>query len=706
MKVPTIKRFSHLKIYIKLIILVILICLVPMGILSILSINNSSNEIVRAVYRSNQLYNEMTQERINDYFTVREGDARILSSSKIVREGMEGINSFQLKKDEISVLEEEFSEFFNEPLERYSYTDIFLTNTYGEVAFSLNYDKLDLAPLVVVGEYKDLAMSGKQNWSTVFRNSFIGDNIMVLSTPIYAIDVLAEEQTESIPIGTLNIVLNQEQITHIVQTSIEKIGNSGDAYIINAEGMLLTNTTKEPLNKDAALKIQVETALATELVEHINANNDKYTKTTRYASYHGNEVIGTAAVCYIGDELAGLIIEVDSKEALDRLDGFRRNLIFITLVLISLAVILSIVIARTISKPINKVTKISEQVANLNLRIHMNQYDETRSDEVGLLQNSILKSTKNLQQIISQVESGSKELVLSSDELGKIVTQSSELIDKITFEAGEIAVGSKEHSQHAEYSFNKTREVEQFVQEDHKSLKGMIRATIQIKEAVEAGLKDIARVDKVNSIAIETNKELHENILKSHDSFKKIESASEVISTIANQTNLLSLNASIEAARAGEAGLGFSVVANEIRALADHSKTHSIMIRKIIDELHLGTNKVEMNVEELIHVSEEQIESIHSTKNTYKQISDAIEFAQEQVETLTQTREIVSQGVTELENLMMGLSKTSEESVESTDRVFLLVESQKKMLSDIEASVRQQENLAKSLKDLVVVFDI
>lgn len=231
---------NNYKIHTKLLIMVVLTCLLPIALLSWLNISHSSNEIRNEIFKGNQLYTTLTNERINQYFSAREGDAAILAASQTISGGIGKLNSYSMGDTETQAILENFKNYLDIPIQRYGYTDIFLTNMYGEVVFSKNYDKLDIAPLVFSGDFCEKAMAGGQNWSEMFRNSFINDNIMVLATPVYA------EQGGGAPIGALNIVLNQAAVNDIVQNGIDKLGKTADSYIIDQSGLLLTNPMKAP----------------------------------------------------------------------------------------------------------------------------------------------------------------------------------------------------------------------------------------------------------------------------------------------------------------------------------------------------------------------------------------------------------------------------------------------------------------------------
>ena len=165
-----------------------------------------------------------------------------------------------------------------------------------------------------------------QNWSSVFRNSFIDDNIMVLSTPIFGY------QDEASPIGVLNIVLNQEEINRIVQSGIEKIGKTAQIYIVNDKGMLLTDTLKNKSEAIKALNYEVKSKAVDSLIKTLNRGEYDYSETKAYKNFQGKKVIGTVSTVNIGDSYSGIITEIEENEGFYKLYELRNNLILVALI--------------------------------------------------------------------------------------------------------------------------------------------------------------------------------------------------------------------------------------------------------------------------------------------------------------------------------------------------------------------------------------
>jgi methyl-accepting chemotaxis protein len=307
----------------KLLLMVLITGVLPILLISGIAVNSVSENIRNEIYKSNQLFTTMTQERINEYFSSREGDAKLLAESQIIRQGIEELNTFDKSEAEELKINENFEYLLNVALSKYEYTDIILTNKYKEVIYSLNYEPLDMAPLAVTGDVINKGSQGEQNWSPILRNSFIDDNIMILSTPVYGY-----EDSNQV-VGTLNLILNQEAINKIVQNGIEKIGDTGDAYLIDTDGMLLTNTIKGQYADEGVLKENIQTKASEVLSNALKEENLDFNETYAYKGYSGKSVIGTLSLVETGDMNTGLVIEVEESAALQNVKTIKDQLVLV-----------------------------------------------------------------------------------------------------------------------------------------------------------------------------------------------------------------------------------------------------------------------------------------------------------------------------------------------------------------------------------------
>ncbi|AFL99596.1 methyl-accepting chemotaxis protein [Desulfitobacterium dehalogenans ATCC 51507] len=694
-------HLDNLKIHNKLILMVLLTVLIPLMVLSLIFMNNASNKIKEQIINANELYATLTKERMNDYFYNREADARILAGSKVIGEGIAKLNGFNYTKLELEELNQNFKEFLNVALESHDYTDIVITNKYGEIVFSNNYEKNDIAPVIFSGDFNQKAMKGEQNWSPIFRNTFIDDNLIVLATPIYL------NPNETTPSGVLNIVLNQAKINEIVQNGIDKLGISGESYLIDAKGLLLTNTMKEQASVHIPLKDSIATEAVNSLTEPLLNETADFNKTTTYKSYSGKSVIGTLSVARIGDYPAGLVIEVEEGEAYSSIADLRRSLGIMVAFIILVAISLAIYLARSISKPIGRVIGVTNEIANYQLKsANIDEVEIARKDEIGDLERAITKIRDNLKSIIEEVEKSAGEVASSSQELKLNAQQSSQAIEQVVKNTTTISERTLEQAQVVRESSEKSRELSNVIMEDIGNLEEMTKATNDVNQQINSGLLIIEVLSTITNESSEANNEVYSSITQSNESSKKIEKASQLITSIAEQTHLLALNAAIEAVRAGQHGRGFGVVADEIRKLAEQSKESTNIIDRIVRELKRDNAQAVQTMAKLVNINHEQVESVRVTKEKYLEIAKAIKKVEERVRILNESSLDMDSMRFEVEEKLKQSVHMTEENSAGIGKVSESMEEQAASIQMITSASEILDECAQHLQVLVSQFKL
>ena len=215
--------------------------------------------------------------------------------------------------------------------------------------------------------------------------------------------------------------------------------------------------------------------------------------------------------------------------------------------------------------------------------------------------------------------------------------------------------------------------------------------------AVETGKERIAELNRKSEAAADMTKQLVSDIAAVNANSNNIGSIIETIQAIAQQTNLLSLNASIEAARAGEAGRGFAVVAEEIRNLADQSAQAGSQIQQIIENIQMTTEKTSACAIKTEGFLKEQSDSIEGTIEVFGDIADDVE---EMVQVLHRITANMSNMITdkgEVLDSIRSIASVSEEAAASTEEVTATVNTQ---LEGAKKLAEEAERLSKKVQQL------
>ncbi|MDF2179016.1 methyl-accepting chemotaxis protein [Aliiglaciecola sp. CAU 1673] len=249
------------------------------------------------------------------------------------------------------------------------------------------------------------------------------------------------------------------------------------------------------------------------------------------------------------------------------------QLVITIIALVVLVVVMARVITRSLVKPISEAARVADAIANNDLTAEI---DIDGNDEATALSRSLNNMQKNLRQTVSLIGDSSHQLATACEELNLItkdaeqnqlqqareLEQASSAVNELTVSIEEVATNATETAKESQQANDKT---------DY--------GAAQVKRTVSSIESLVATIKSSSANTEELSKQVG-----------NVRSVLEVIRGIAEQTNLLALNAAIEAARAGEAGRGFAVVADEVRALASRTKDSTTEIEEIVKAVESGTD--------------------------------------------------------------------------------------------------------------------
>lgn len=346
------------------------------------------------------------------------------------------------------------------------------------------------------------------------------------------------------------------------------------------------------------------------------------------------------------------------------------RIVFYMTVIVLVIAIIGIVGAGLISNTISRVLKSEitslEYLAMGNLNVQIDKKNLQRKDEIGDLSRAIDTLKTDLRSVIGGISESTNLLISSSDSLEQTSHQTFEnmdyvmqSVDTITTSAISQAKDTKSASDNITHMGNLIIETGSEADLLNKNADKMLIVSDKTTFAIDE-LKKISEEvgSSVNIIA-----ELTE---QTNESAKTIREAAEFISGIADETNLLSLNASIEAARAGEAGKGFAVVADEIQKLAVQSNEASSRIDKIVNTLIVDAEHVVDSMEQMKSVIGKQNEYIKSTEESVSEVMEEINESIEKIRNIEKRTQDLETARKEMMGMIAGLSDIADSNVVNT----------------------------------------
>ena len=537
-----------------------------------------------------------------------------------------------------SAVHEKFHSHIRDFLNEFEYYDIFLVDhESGDIIYSV-FKELDYTTSLIDGPYANSGIG--QVFKQANKLKTRDDTFLTDFAPYYpsynnpASFIASPIYDGNRKIGVLIFQMPVDRINGIM-TSFEKwnsvgLGASGETYLVGSDFKLRSQSRfLIEDKKNYVLAIQ-KTGLDQKIIDYIIAHNTTIglqpvntvgtnaalageTDFKIFPDYRNVPVLSAYAPLNIPDLKWAIMSEIDEAEALQPVYDMQNNLviasIIITLVMVSIGGAAGMFLANLISRPITRIAAsmedISEGEGDLTASIA-----ERGNDELTRVAASFNRFTGNIRNIISEVNSSSQNIEHASARLGQSSVDTRNNANTLVTETEMVATAVNEMSLTAQEIANNTGRAADLSNQANTHAQKGNSTSAEVKSVIETLVGDVSNASTV--------------IKKLESDSIEIGSVLDVIKAIAEQTNLLALNAAIEAARAGEQGRGFAVVADEVRTLASRTQTSTAEIQNMIEQIQSGTSSAVTAMEQANLRAEEGISKVTDFTSLLHEISDSV----------------------------------------------------------------------------------
>ncbi len=641
----------------KLILYFLILSIIPAGIIGILSYENSKKSLQENATDQLRFIRDTKKKEIETYFKESESRISYIAQEPSVIEAMSAFAKVPMNSEDYNSMYEKYNPIFLNSMNKMEYGDILLIDLKGNILYSA-FKEEDYGTNLLTGPYKDtnvaasfrmIKNSNDANLTAITDYEFYSpsDNkpILSIASPIFK---------ENQQVGVLIFKMGTDKIDEIVSNNHKwgslNLGSSGEVVLIGPDYKLRSNTRFVQSEEDEKIKAAQSAILLKEIrTKGTEAVMTGKTDVDTYLDYHNTKSFVAYTPINIHNLKWAVLVKIDEGEAFQSVYKLQKLMIFILLIFLIGIILVSVTISASIAKPLISMSKVAFQIAQGDLTVEIEK--ENRSDEIGILMESI-------GDMLNHLRKQTKEII-------NVVNVVSSSVNEITVSLTQVTSGAAETSSAVSETTATVEEVKQTVYLSSEKTKNVSNGAKHSLEISKTGDKATENSIEGMKIINSQMQEIAQSIIALSEKSQNISELIERVDHISEQSNILAVNASIEAAKAGEQGKGFSVVAQEIRNLAEESKQGTKQIRSILKDIQKATNTAVMTTEKGIKVVDVGVQQANEARNAIEKLMENINISAQaaiQIEASSQQQLV---GMDQVAIAMEGINEASIQNVET-----------------------------------------
>lgn len=535
-------------------------------------------------------------------------------------------------------------------------------------------------------------------WTVIPKSS---SNISEL-TSNYMLDVAmvaGEGIDNQIRMSSYDSVMSGGNLSRIVGNVEIKGVKDSYTYIVDGDGTMLYHPTADKIGKP------VENSVVKGVISKLKSENRPQPEVVQY-NFNGETKYAGIYVGKSKDFI--LVVNANKKQALSGTTSVVTSTVKGSIFAMVLCLIVAIFVTRKIVAPIISATDTVEKLGNLDFSEDVSSDKKmlNRKDEVGVMLRSITELKNIIVKVMAEIRAYSESLGEAAEALKNSANESSTAAGQVETAITGIADGASSQAQETQSATENVIVMGKMIEQASTEVEQLGDNAADMHKASENAMSILAELEKINQKTMEAIHIIGEQTQKTNESAAKIKVATDMISEIAEETTLLSLNASIEAARAGEQGRGFAVVANQIQKLAEQSADATTQITEVISELVNDAQESVQTMDEVKEVMNQQSENVSQTEKAFKNVEKGIAESIESVEKITDKTRKLDEARAGVVDVVQSLSAIAEENAASAEETSASASEVGSIMEDVSQNANMLDEIAVKLNENVKRFKI
>ena len=455
---------------------------------------------------------------------------------------------------------------------------------------------------------------------------------------------------------------------HTMQGIVEKAQlegiDSSYGYIVSTDGTMLYHPTAEKIGQP------VENETVKKIVAEVEAGKTPEPEVVSYM-FDGTQKY---AACYVSENGFIFVMTADDTDLLKAANKLQARGLGTAVVVLILGVFVAWICARRMTRPLIRMTSAVDRIAGFDLTEdpELIALDKNKG-ETGAIAHAVLHMKQALRSMVQQIREQSANIHQASGQLEENATATSGNVDSVETAVNEIATGATSQATETQRATEDVVMMGTMIENTSTQVENLNSTAVEMSNASASARDALEELNHINEKAIESIEVIYQQTHTTNESALKIKDVTELIASIAEETNLLSLNASIEAARAGDAGKGFAVVASQIQKLAEQSNASTKKIDDIIHMLLTDSENAVHTMEEVREVMHQQSEKVEQTKQVFGSVNQGIDQSISGMETISEHTRQLDHARENIVDTVQNLSAIAQENAASTEETNAVV---------------------------------